>query len=171
MKLSKETIEKSYDGIRYTHYWQGTSYEHYENLNTKQKGIFGEQLVSNICAANGMKVESAKTPTDGYDRIINGRKVEIKFSLASKRNHLWHFMFNHCATEKDYERIMFMGVNGDENYKIVWFDKQDFITVKNELFKHQQGGAKLGLDDYICQGKNSTALLNHKLAKSIEEYA
>ena len=65
--------------------------------------------------------------------------------------------------------MVFVGVNPDEsNLRIVWFNKEDFnthLTSTNPLFKVQQGGKKVGNDDYICT--NVQSLLECDWVKSI----
>ena len=46
--------------------------------SSRQKGAIGEQLVAGWCAAKGLDVVRSKN--SDADRIIGGRKIEIKFS-------------------------------------------------------------------------------------------
>lgn len=107
----------------------------------------------------------------GHDRIINGYKTEIKFSCASCRNYKWRFTFNHIGLGKDWKRIIFCGINGDLEEKIVWFCKEDIPTlIADGVLRHQQGGVEGGMDDYISSNSYSTLLLNHPLAKTLEVF-
>lgn len=127
--------------------WAGTPYEGYLNLSTVSKGTFGEKLVSKIMLKNGSEVVPKKNK--GHDRIIDGYKTEIKFSLSEKMN---HFTFNHLACHKDWERAILLGVNHNGYYRINWIDKKDFIQNMNSdtpVFKNQQGGGKSDNDDYM----------------------
>jgi len=101
-------------------------------------------------------------PTDpGHDRIIDGYKTEIKFSLAvSKGNQIIDdkFIINHVAVGKDWERLIFCGINPQDSrsrrVQMYYFNKEDFAdyisTGDRTIFKHQQSGSKVGNDDYIC---------------------
>lgn len=150
--------------------WENTPYEKYEKAAAKTKGCYGELIVSNfISSIYNLIVEKADNP--GHDRKVNNKKTEIKFSCATDRNFNFEFMFNHVGFEKDWERIIFCGVNGDLEEKIVWFTKEDLLKTKEEGFwAHQQGGKKSENDDWMCTGNNSTKLLNHPLAKKMEEF-
>ena len=151
--------------------WIGTPFESYALLDPKKKGCFGEELVKVILNSKyGLQIEKRKSP--GHDAIINNHLTEIKFSAATKRNNDYKFTFNHTGLEKDWDRIIFMGVNGDLNEKIVWFTKKDILEIMktSTCIRHQQGGEKSINDDYICANKNSQLLMNHPLAKTIEQW-
>ena len=62
----------------------GGRFEKYVGMSPKQKGEFGERVVSKLAELEGLEVKPAHSSTAGYDRIINGKKVEIKFSLATR---------------------------------------------------------------------------------------
>ena len=151
--------------------WIGTPLESYALLDPKNKGCFGEELVKTVVKTKYcLPVEKRTSP--GHDAIINGHPTEIKFSAATKRNYDYKFTFNHIGLEKDWDRIIFMGVNGDLNEKIVWFTKKDILEMikTSTCLAHQQGGKDSDNDDYISANKNSQALLNHPLAKTMEQW-
>ena len=55
--------------------------------------------------------------------------------------------------------------------RVVWFNKEDIEKlIEDGVLKHQQGGAAAELDDWFSMGKNSTLLINHELAKSLDEF-
>lgn len=152
--------------------WIGTPLESYALLDPKNKGSFGEELVKIICRdVYNLNIKNRTNP--GHDAIINGIKAEIKFSAATKRNTKYEFTFNHIGLEKDWERIIFMGVNGDLNERIVWFYKRDIeeILKTSTCISHQQGGKNSNNDDYISANKNSQLLMNHPLAKSMQQWS
>ena len=64
--------------------WVGTNFAGYAFMNPKQKGEFGERFITALARQGGHDVQRAHSATAGYDRIINGMKVEIKFSLATR---------------------------------------------------------------------------------------
>lgn len=149
--------------------WVGTPYEKYFSTGAKQKGSLGELIVEKLLTSQGKEVEKALNV--GHDRVVNGHKTEIKFSCASLRNTKWHFTFNHIGFKKDWERIIFCGVNGDLEDKVVWFTKEELYSLVEEgLLKHQQGGKEEGLDDFICSSTNSSKLLSHPLSKTLEVF-
>jgi len=136
--------------------WTNTPFQGYVFMSPKQKGVFGELFVSKYFKLNGSKVEKPKNT--GHDRIIDNRKTEIKFSLATRDKkggiNENQFIINHVSRDKDWERLVFFGINPtEENRCFFWFSKEDFIQhlESNEcVFSFQQGGNSIGNDDYIC---------------------
>lgn len=168
--------------------WIGTLFEKYIEVSTKNKGVFGEFMVEKYMEISGHSVEP---PTDtGHDRIIGGIKTEIKFSLANSptikgaRNPLLgqklinpdEFTFNHIAEGKDWDRLIFFGINPHSKQKgtnwglyhkrassqikpkqirAYWMSKEDFgkhMRTLQTIFSRQQGGKKGNNDDYMTAG-------------------
>tara|TARA_Y100000994_G_scaffold167417_1_gene137624 strand:- start:155 stop:694 length:540 start_codon:yes stop_codon:yes gene_type:complete len=154
--------------------WQRTPFEGYVFMSPKQKGEFGERFTSKYLTHLGCNVKRAKTSTAGHDRVVDDILTEIKFSLAirnrSKGGVIFDkFIINHVSSGKDWERLVFVGVNeNEEDLRVIWFTKEDFnnhIASSNSLFKVQQGGKGVGNDDYICT--NVKNLLECEWVKSI----
>ena len=154
--------------------WQRTPFEGYVFMSPKQKGEFGERFTSKYLTHLGCNVKRAKTSTAGHDRVVDDILSEIKFSLAirnrSKGGVIFDkFIINHVSSGKDWERLVFVGVNeNEEDLRVIWFTKEDFnnyIASSNSLFKVQQGGKGVGNDDYICT--NVKNLLECEWVKSI----
>ena len=154
--------------------WQRTPFEGYVFMSPKQKGEFGERFTSKYLTHLGCNVKRAKTSTAGHDRVVDDILTEIKFSLAirnrSKGGVIFDkFIINHVSSGKDWERLVFVGVNeNEEDLRVIWFTKEDFnnhIASSNSLFKVQQGGKGVGNDDYICT--NVKDLLECEWVKSI----
>ena len=99
-----------------------------------------------------------RTSTAGHDRVVNDILTEIKFSLATRNKKGGvkkdSFIINHVSREKDWEILVFFGINKEESdARLVWFTKEDFkahLDSDNCLFAHQQGGKEIENDDYIC---------------------
>ena len=134
-------------------------FKNYHKLGNKQKGVAGEYFVERLMEKIGSSV-SSPIHTD-HDRIIDGYKTEIKFSLAVSKGEKIidnKFIINHIAMCKDWDRLIFCGINPKESLSdrvnIYFFDKKDFINymkhASNPIFKHQQSGQKAGNDDFIC---------------------
>ena len=134
-------------------------FKDYHKLGNKQKGVAGEYFVENIMRKMGSTV-IPPTHTD-HDRVIDGYKTEIKFSLAvSKGLDIIDnkFIINHVAMGKDWDRLIFCGINpknsSSNRVQMYYFDKEDFIVYMTQtlspIFKHQQTGKKGGNDDFIC---------------------
>ena len=154
--------------------WQRTPFEGYVFMSPKQKGEFGERFTSKYLTHLGCNVKRAKPSTAGHDRVVDDILTEIKFSLAirnrSKGGVIFDkFIINHVSSGKDWERLVFVGVNeNEEDLRVIWFTKEDFnnhIASSNSLFKVQQGGKGVGNDDYICT--NVKNLLECEWVKSI----
>lgn len=155
--------------------WIGTPLQGYVFLSPKQKGEFGERFVSKYMTLAGHDVKKAATSTAGHDRII-GYLTEIKFSLATRDRKGGvvkdKFIINHVSVGKDWERLIFCGINKqEEDARIVFITKEDFEEhLKSDIcyFNVQQGGKKVGNDDYICT--NVAALLECDFVKDISEW-
>lgn len=165
MEISAEVIYKSYDNCDKKNYWIGTPYETYSVLGAKSKGVVGEEIVKTLLASYDFDIKKRTNP--GHDAIVFDIKTEIKFSLASKRNMNYEFTFNHIGINKDWERIIFCGVNGDLNCEIKWFTNEEIkeITHDKTYFAKQEGP-----DDFFSMGKHSTLLLQHPYAKNMEDW-
>jgi len=154
--------------------WHDTMFRGYVFMSPKQKGEFGERFVSHYMKEEQCLVERAATSTAGHDRVIDGILTEIKFSLATRNKKGGvkkdSFIINHISRDKDWERLIFFGINPDEeDARLVWFSKEDFIAnLDSGLFAHQQGGGKIGNDDYICT--KVAALLAEPWVKSVDEW-
>jgi len=156
--------------------WKGTNFEGYVFLSPKQKGELGERFVSQLMNNLGHNVERAVTSTAGHDRVISKILAEIKFALATRNKKggvtVDKFIINHVSVGKDWERLIFCGINPDEkDARIVFITKADFEAhLKSDkcYFNVQQGGKKVGNDDYICT--NVAALLECDFVKNIAEW-
>lgn len=154
--------------------WVGTPFANYKQLNNIQKGNVGEKIVETIMTDLGHKVELHNSRTDGYDIIVNGVKVEVKFSLAQTDNtnkRVKHntFIVNHVSSGKEWERLIFLGINLDKTYFLKYFTKEEFNNnLKNEYFNNQQGGNTSGNDDYMCSGNKLIKMLEG--LKGVEEW-
>jgi hypothetical protein len=152
--------------------WKNTPFEGYTFLHNASKGSFGEKFVQKYMEQNGCIVK--KKTSAGHDRIIDGYKTEIKFSLGGnniKKDNL--FYINHLSVEKDNNRVIFFGIHKDiEKCLFVWWDSLDFNNyVKNGpgIFYFQQGGNKLSNDDYMFVG-TPEELLILPFIKNIKEW-
>lgn len=136
--------------------WAETPLEQYYALDPKKKGAQGEKIASTILTHLGYDIKPRTSV--GNDILVNGVKTEIKFSAASKRNYKWQFTFNHIGFEKDWDQIIFVGVNGDLNIHISKYNKNELTK---QFLSHQQGGSKSNNDDFMSTGLKSTELLKH----------
>lgn len=156
--------------------WVGTPFEGYVFMSPKQKGEFGERFVSKYFESYGYEVKRAKTSTAGHDRVINSIFTEIKFALAVRNKNGGvnedQFIINHVSKNKDWERLVFFGINtAEEDSRLFWLTKKDFLNHLESddcLFASQQGGKSIGNDDYICTKVNK--LVECSFVRSIREW-
>ena len=156
--------------------WKGTPFEGYVFLSPKQKGEFGERFVSKFMTLAGCNVKRAKTSTAGHDRVIDDILTEIKFSLATRNKKGGvkkdQFIINHVSKDKDWERLVFFGINEkEEDCRLFWFNKEDFLAhleSEENCFAAQQGGKSIGNDDFICTKVDR--LLECSFVKSVTEW-
>lgn len=73
--------------------------------SSRQKGAIGERLIAEWCAKNGLDV--IKSEHSDADRIIGGRKMEIKFSTLWKDG---KYVFQQIR-DQDYEYAIFLGIS------------------------------------------------------------
>jgi len=62
--------------------WLGSPFAWIKTRPSRQIGAIGEQLVAGWCAAKGLDV--TKSPDSNADRVVEGQRVEIKFSTLWK---------------------------------------------------------------------------------------
>jgi hypothetical protein len=156
--------------------WVGTSFQGYVFMSPKQKGEFGERFVAKYFEAKNHQVKRAKTSTAGHDRVIDDIRTEIKFSLATRNKKGGvkedQFIINHVSKDKDWERLVFFGINNtEEASRLFWFTKEDFLKHLESdgcLFAAQQGGKSIGNDDFICTKVNK--LVECDFVKAIDEW-
>lgn len=162
--------------------WVGTPFQGYKFLDNKQKGNFGELFVSNFFRDRGSKVEKSSKSNDSYDRKIDGYRVEIKFSIAHTDNKKKIvkpdcFTMNHVSVNKEWDRLLFVGINPLYTYSHIKFmNKKTFIDLlgceeefKN-FFSSQQGGNNGGNDDYMSADKKLYRLLTSQYMKDISAW-
>jgi hypothetical protein len=157
--------------------WSGTPFENYPRLDPKAKGGFGELYVESLMTMLGSVVKDPTNP--GHDRIIDGLKTEIKFSVANSNTKKGKklidpdsFTFNHVAVNKDWDQFIFCGINPDNDnenvrstaecvswpsHRVYVMNKKDFkeymSSCESTIFRCQQGGNGSGNDDYIVAGR------------------
>ena len=161
--------------------WAGDPvFEDYHKLGNKQKGTNGEYVVEKLFKALGKNVvatRDSKYKGTDFDMVVDDYKTEVKFSLANSSGNkinVDRFIINHVGIEKDWDRLVFCGINpmgSSERVHMYFADKQDFkdymdsfvvparatddIKLRKQIFgtcvfKPQQGGFKTLNDDYMC---------------------
>lgn len=157
--------------------WKETPFSGYRSMDNKQKGALGEMLVREHFIDLGHEVKTAETSTSGYDLIIDGIRTEVKFSLAhtdikNNKTKTDCFTMNHVAVGKNWERLIFLGVNQQSDPRFVFTTKELFVKAlnKGEYFSRQQGGKHGNNDDYMIAGAKLKKLIESEYMKGISEW-
>ena len=156
--------------------WKETPFGGYVFMSPKQKGEFGERFVSSFFKEMLLcDVKKAPSGTAGHDRVIDSIRTEIKFSLATREKKgikKDSFIINHVSRDKDWERLVFFGINPDEkDCRFIWFSKEDFIANLESsecCFSVQQGGKAIQNDDYMCT--QVAKLIEQPFVKGVTEW-
>ncbi len=136
--------------------WIQTPHKGYVNVDPKQKGAHGEEVVFSILLDLGYDIKPRTN--SGHDGIVTDIKTEVKFSLANRYKDIVQpncFIFNHFSIGKDWERAILMGSNPNTSH-IVWFTREDlesYLLGSNLFFNRQQSGANGKNDDWMYNSK------------------
>ena len=105
--------------------WAGSPFAWIRQRPSRQRGAIGERLVAGWCAAKNLDV--VRTGDSEADRVIEGRRVEIKFST------LWQsgvYKFQQVR-DQDYELLFCLGISP--------FDAHAWLLPKPVLLDHVIG--------------------------------
>ena len=85
--------------------WDGSPFEWILSLPSRSKGKLGERLVIQWSALKGLSVD--KSPDSDADMLINGHRVEVKFSTLWKTG-IYKFQ---QIRDQDYDFGVFLGIS------------------------------------------------------------
>ena len=85
--------------------WQGSPFEWILSLPSGSKGKLGKRLVNQWCAIKGLSIDSS--PDSQADMLINGHRVEIKFSTLWEVN-IYKFQ---QIRDQNYEYAVCLGIS------------------------------------------------------------
>lgn len=127
LELQREYAKRTDDGWRDSpFYWILL------RRSSRQRGKIGEQLIERYLKLLGIEVKPS--PDSDADRLINGRRVEVKFSS------LWEngqYLFQQIR-DQDYEYLLCLGVSP---FKVhTWVIKKSDIPF--DKLHHQHGGER-----------------------------
>ena len=100
--------------------------------SSRQRGKIGEQLIAGWCAARDLNV--LRSTNSDADRIIEGQRVEIKFSS------LWsngQYLFQQIR-DQEYDYLLCLGISPFSSH--AWIMKKSEIPF--DRLKHQHGGSR-----------------------------
>jgi hypothetical protein len=105
--------------------WRGSPFEWVLRLSSGSKGKLGKRLVYQWCALKGLSIDNS--PDSEADMLINGHRVEIKFST------LWEngtYKFQQIR-DQNYEYAVCLGISP--------FDAHCWVVSKKILKTHVIG--------------------------------
>jgi len=128
------SLEKRYIKTVTSDPWAGSPFAWIRGESSRRKGKIGELLVEEWLRSNDLDV--SPTGDSEADRVVNGKRVEIKFST------LWEqgFYKFQQIRDQDYDYIICLGVSPDEVH--CWVIPKD---VARQLAPSQHAG-KQGKD-------------------------
>ena len=85
--------------------WAGSPFEWVLSLPSASKGKLGKRLVYQWCALKGLSIDSS--PDSQADMMINGHRVEIKFSTLWEAN-IYKFQ---QIRDQNYEYAVCLGIS------------------------------------------------------------
>ena len=118
------------------HRYEGKLFESFKNLPPSQKGKVGEAWCEEVMIALGSKVEPPESKD--HDRIVDGRKAEIKSSTLNNGTEVFSFL--QIRPAQDYDFMILQAFLPDE-LRIFEVEKsviRDLIDKK--VIKPQHGG-------------------------------
>jgi hypothetical protein len=116
--------------------WQGSPFEWALRLPSGSKGKLGKRLVYQWCALKGLSIDSSPDPE--ADMLINGHRVEIKFST------LWQigiYKFQQLR-DQNYEYAVCLGISPFEAHCWVVSKKILRKNVIGHLGQHTGSGGQ-----------------------------
>lgn len=93
--------------------WVGSPFEWIKTRPSRQVGAIGEKIVARLFEMGGHEVE--RSPDSEADRVIDGRRIEIKFSTLWKNG---GYKFQQVR-DQDYEAAVCLGVSPQDAH--LWF--------------------------------------------------
>jgi len=122
-----------------------TRWAPYLSIHPSLKGKAGEKYVTQTLLQHGYDVRPRVN--SGHDFILDNKKFELKFSLASKGKPD-NFTWNHVGIQKDWDILLTVGINLEITDRWLWVTKKDFTNFWDEAWSYQQGGQKAKNDDF-----------------------
>jgi hypothetical protein len=113
--------------------WDGSPFQWITQRPSRQIGTIGERLVSGWAAAKGYDVVRANN--SDADRIIEGHRIEIKYSRLWTDNHQYKFQ---QIRDQDYDYVFCLGVSPFDAH--AWFIPKAEVSFNRPGLTHQHGG-------------------------------
>lgn len=146
--IDPELLTEGAEDARYVN----SPFRHLKQLHAKQKGKRYEEITESVLTRIGYIVSKPKS-TD-YDRIVNGKKVEIKGSTLNKGTD--NFSFLQIRPDQDYDLMYFSMFYPNEFVIMAMTKKQIKENIDKKVFKKQHGGNKANSGTYCYYGNRET---------------
>jgi hypothetical protein len=101
--------------------WEGSPFAWIKHRPSRQKGAIAEKIVASLCTSCGLKV--ARSPDSDADRLVEGVRVEIKFSTLWKTG-IYKFQ---QLRDQNYRIAILLGVSP--------FDAHCWVLTKNIILE------------------------------------
>lgn len=88
--------------------WDGSPFEWVKTMSSASKGKLGKRLVFQWCAIKGLS--TSNSPDSQADMLINGHRVEIKFSTLWEAN-IYKFQ---QIRDQNYEYAVCLGISPND---------------------------------------------------------
>jgi hypothetical protein len=92
-------------------------------LPNTNKGDLGEDFIEAYATELGFKVDKKESNKGDYDKIINGKKFEIKFATEDQHG---NFQFNHIRMDFKYDFLIGVGCSPDNIFFKI-YPKEDVV--------------------------------------------
>lgn len=117
--------------------WQGSPFRWLKPpISSRQVGTIGEKLVAHWCTDKGFDV--ARSPDREADLVINGTRVEVKYSSLWTDHHKYVFQ---QIRDQDYDYCFCLGVSPFDAH--AWFiPKAELMVDKPPELRPQHAGGR-----------------------------
>lgn len=124
--------------------WEGSPFAWIKTRPSRQRGKIGEQLVAGWLAARGFNVQ--RSPDADADKIIEGKRVEIKFST------LWRsrsYKFQQLR-DQNYQMVICLGISP--------LDAHCWVLPKSEVLRQWRETGQIRSQHGGTRGKDTAWL-------------
>lgn len=114
--------------------WDGSPFQWIKTRPSRQVGAIGEKLVRHWCVAKNINV--ARSPDSQADLIIEGARIEVKYSSLWTDNGIYKFQ---QIRDQDYDYCFCLGISPFQAH--AWFiPKAELMIDKPPTLIPQHGG-------------------------------